>query len=136
MATDGFTDAQKEMMMIAKESRTGMQISGSLTLWSGLGLTPVYLIFQFLVYSLLELVPVLLAILGAILFLSGRLNQDTLEKHFGMQCQKGKSNDNPTVLQFIKNTDILRQVGLMWFDDARGELSKECYWRLAINWWH
>ena len=32
MATDGFTDAQKEMMMIAKESRTGMQISGSLTL--------------------------------------------------------------------------------------------------------
>jgi len=31
MARDGFTDAEKEMMMIARESRTGMQISGTVT---------------------------------------------------------------------------------------------------------
>ena len=32
MARDGFTNAEKEMMMIARESRTGMQISGTATL--------------------------------------------------------------------------------------------------------
>jgi len=42
------------------------------------------------VNSFLELVPVLLAIPGASCFLSGRLNQDALEKYFGMHRQKGK----------------------------------------------
>jgi len=80
----------------------------------------IYIVFN----SFLELVPVLLAIPGASCFLSGRLNQDALEKHLGMHRQKGKSNDNPTVLQFVKNTDTLRQVGMMWFDDARGNYRK------------
>ena len=65
-----------------------------------------------------------LAIPGVSCFMSGRVNQDSLEKHFGMQRQKGKSNDNLTVLQFVKNSDTIRQVGLMWFDDARGNCRK------------
>ena len=57
-------------------------------------------------------------------FMSRRVNQDSLEKNFGMQRQKGKSNDNPTVLQFVKNSGTIHQVGLMWFDDARGNCRK------------
>jgi len=65
--------------------------------------------------------------------MSGRVNQDCLEKNFGMQRQKGKSNDNPTVLQFVKNSDTICQVGMMWFDDARGNCRKSVGIRQSID---
>ena len=37
-----------------------------------------------------------------------------------MQRQKGKSNENPSVIEFAKNSETLRLVGNMWFDDAKG----------------
>ena len=37
-----------------------------------------------------------------------------------MQQQKGKSNENPSVIEFAKNSETLRLVGNMWFDDAKG----------------
>ena len=54
------------------------------------------------------------------MFLSGIISQDPLEKHFGMQRQKGKSNDNPTVMECIKNAETLRIVGNLWFNDKSG----------------
>ena len=50
-----------------------------------------------------------------------------------MQCQQGKSNDNPTVLQFVKNSDTIRQVGLMWFDDAKGNFQKSVSVQQSID---
>ena len=60
------------------------------------------------------------AIPGVKCFLSNRLCQDPLEKYFGMQRQTEKSNENPSVAEFAKNSETLRLVGNMWFDDARG----------------
>jgi len=49
-----------------------------------------------------ELVPFLLNIPGVKSFLSEHLSQDPLEKYFGMQRQKGGTNANPNVAQFLK----------------------------------
>ena len=54
------------------------------------------------------------------MFLSGMISQDPLEKHFGMQRQNGKSNDNPTVMECIENAETLRIVGNLWFNDKSG----------------
>jgi len=78
----------------------------------------------FSVHSLLELIPIVFGIPRVSCFLKGRILQDPLEKYFGMQCQKGKANDNPTVMEFVKNNDTIRLVGTMWFDDARGNCHK------------
>ena len=54
------------------------------------------------------------------MFLSGMISQDPLEKHFSVQHQKGKSNENPTVMECIKNAETLRTVGSLWFNDKSG----------------
>jgi len=56
------------------------------------------------VFSFLELIPYLFEIVGVNSFLAEKLSQDALEKFFGIQRQCGKSNENPTVAQFLKNT--------------------------------
>jgi hypothetical protein len=43
-------------------------------------------------------------------FLSNKLCQDPLEKFFGQQRQRGRVNENPTVNDFIKNSQALRVV--------------------------
>lgn len=43
-------------------------------------------------------------------FLSEKLTQDPLENFFGCQRQKGKTNENPTVADFLKNTQSLRVI--------------------------
>ena len=53
-------------------------------------------------------------------FLSNKINQDPLEKFFGIQRQAGRSSDNPTVAQFIKNTDTIRIINSIWIDDVIG----------------
>jgi len=62
-------------------------------------------------------------------FLSNKINQDPLEKFFGIQRQTGRSNENPTVAQFIKNTDTIRVINSIWIDDitgnCRGQNSKK-----------
>jgi len=37
-----------------------------------------------------------------------RISQDPLEKFFGLQRQRGKVNEHPSVQEFIKNTQALR----------------------------
>ena len=43
--------------------------------------------------------------------MSQRLCQDSLEKFFGCQRQRGRVNDNPNVAEFVKNTQAIRVIG-------------------------
>lgn len=70
--------------------------------------------------SFVELVPYILSVPGATCFFSNRINQDPLEKFFGMQRQSGKSNENPTVSEFIKNTENFRVISSIWMDNVTG----------------
>ena len=47
---------------------------------------------------------------GVTLFLSNAICQDPLEKFFGQQRQRGRTNENPNVFEFIKNTQALRVI--------------------------
>ena len=75
---------------------------------------------QFLVSSFLELIPYLFKIKGVSSFLSEKLSQDPLEKFFGVQRQQGRSNENPTVSQFLKNTQGLKVINSIWLKDITG----------------
>ena len=72
------------------------------------------------VSSFVELVPELFKISGVKVFLSDRINQDPLEKHFGRLRQQGRTNQNPTVAEALKNTQTLRVVDSVWLDDITG----------------
>ena len=74
-------------------------IDGAHTGWHAL--------FQYHHYFV-EMVPFLMKLPGATAFFSSRINQDPLEKFFGMQRQSGKANENPTTAEFIKNTENFR----------------------------
>ena len=63
-----------------------------------------------IVWSFLELVPYILKIPGVKFFLSEHLSQDPLEKFFGCQRQRGRTNENPTCSAFLKNTNALRVI--------------------------
>ena len=83
-----------------------------------------YLLSTFVIYMyvcsfcILELLETIFKIPQVSCFLSNRICQDMLEKYFSMQRQAGTINDNPTVLKFTKNSDTLRLIGNMWFEDA------------------
>ena len=53
---------------------------------------------------------------GVEVFLSDRINQDPLKKHFGRLRQQGHTNQNPTVAEALKNTETLRVVDSVWLD--------------------
>ena len=53
------------------------------------------------------------------MFLSEKLSQDPLEKFFGCQRQSG-TNNNPTVAQFLKNTQNLRVVNSICLNEVTG----------------
>ena len=78
----------------------------------------VTLYFYFTVNSFLELIPYLFKI-GVSCFLSEKLSQDPLEKFFGCQRQSG-TNDNPTVAQFLKNTQNLRVINSICLKEVTG----------------
>ena len=68
------------------------------------------------VASFLELLPYLMSIHGVTCFLSEKITQDPLEKFFGCQRQKGRSYENPTVADFLKNTQSLRVINSLGLD--------------------
>ena len=70
--------------------------------------------------SFMELILYLFQIEGVTCFLSEKLSQDALEKFFGCQRQKGKTNDNPTVYEFLKNTQALRIIDSIHVKDITG----------------
>lgn len=73
-----------------------------------------------IVSSFLELLPIVLKIQGVQVFLSDRINQDPLEKFFGRLRQRGRTHQNPTVAEALKNVQTLRVVDTVWVDDLTG----------------
>ena len=72
--------------------------------------------------SFVELVRYLFTMEDVRSFLSQRICQDPLERFFGCQRQCGAVHDNPTVHEFLKNTQTLRVVNSV----ARGPLRGNC----------
>ena len=68
----------------------------------------------------MEFVPSLFKIAGVHSFLSAWINQDPIEKFFSMQRQAGRAHQNPTVAEFIKNTETFRVISSIWIDDIVG----------------
>lgn len=68
----------------------------------------------------MELVPAIFEIPGITTFLSVKLNQDPLEKHFGLLRQRGSTNENPTVYEALKSTQALRVINGISVDDITG----------------
>ena len=60
------------------------------------------------------------AIPGVKVFLSEKLSQDTLEKFFGCQRQRGGTSDDPTVAEFLKNTNALRVINTVCRNVSHG----------------
>ena len=89
-----------------------------------------------LVSSFLELIPYLFKIKGVTHFLSEKLSQDPLEKFFGCQRQKGRSNENPMVGKFFKNTYSLRVINSINVREITGNCcgtKRKCYDLEASN---
>ena len=114
------------MMMIPLETRDGIYITGD----REYNRRCAYWMACFVpVSSFVEMVPFLMKLPGATAFFSSRINQDPLEKFFGMQRQSGKANENPTTAEFIKNTENFCIINSIWVDsitgNCRGRKSKE-----------
>lgn len=70
----------------------------------------IYLCF-FAALSFIDLVKyVFTSVPGVKFFLSEKVSQDPLEKFFGMQRQRGATNENPNAYQACKNTQALRVI--------------------------
>lgn len=80
----------------------------------------VYNLCNHAVSSFIELVKDIFKIPGVKLFLSGHINQDPVEKHFGRLRQQGRANQNPTVAEALKSTQTLRVIDSVWIDDITG----------------
>ena len=68
------------------------------------------MLYNVTVNSFVELVELIFKIPNVEVFLSERLCQDPLEKFFGCQRQRGKSNENPNMQQFCSGTQALRVI--------------------------
>ena len=71
-------------------------------------------------HSFTDLVPYLFNLPGVKYFLSERLCQDALEKFFGKQRQRGRSNENPNVAATLKNNQALRVISSINLDAVKG----------------
>ena len=60
------------------------------------------------VNSFIEMTEYIFTIPGVKVFLSNRICQDPLENFFGRQRQRGRVNEHPNALEFIRNTQALR----------------------------
>ena len=60
--------------------------------------------------SFVELVQYLFTCPGVTVFLSNRNCQDPLENFFGHQRQRGRDGENPSVADFLCNTQALRVI--------------------------
>ena len=75
----------------------------------------------------MELTQYLFTIPGVKLFLSERLSQDPLEKFFGCQRQRGGTADDPSVAEFLKNTNALRVINTTCCNVSRGNCKVKSY---------
>lgn len=82
------------------------------------------------------LLPRLFKIAGVTCFLSEKPSQDPLEKFFGCQRQKGRTNDNPTAYEFLKNTQALCVIDSIRIKEISGNsigCRRKCYDLEAVN---
>ena len=56
--------------------------------------------------------------------MSNMICQDPIEKFFGQQRQRGGAHENPTVAEFIKNTQALHVINTT-FDNIQGNNTKD-----------
>ena len=110
---EGHTAQERKMMIISQETLNGIHITGinmTLSLFN-------YLITFYVhaVSSFLELVPLILNLPGVSAFMSGKLNQDPLEKFFSCVRQV---NDNPTIGEALKTTQTFRVISAIRFSDV------------------
>lgn len=111
----GFTDEQKQHMVLSNPTDNGMRITG-MYVNKKFAVTESFSTVK----SFLELVPLLLKIDGVTAFLSEKLSQDPLEKFFGIQRQQGRANENPSIAQVLKNSQSLRVINSIWVKDLTG----------------
>ena len=99
-------------MLLSSETRLGIRITGIHTVLIILFMQETLILcFIHVVNSFIELVEYIFNhIPGVTLFLSNAICQDPLEKFFGQQRQRGRTNENPNVFEFIKNTQALRVI--------------------------
>ena len=112
----GFSIKEKQMMMLPRETLDGIRMTGTVDKVSIVITAFTY----FVVLSFCELLPYIFKIPGVTCFLSCKINQDILEKFFGLQRQAGRCSENPTVAEFIKTTENFRVVCSIWVDDILG----------------
>ena len=70
----------------------------------------ILILYFSIVKSFVELLRYILRIPGVKFFLSERLSQDPLENFFGCQRQRCRTNENPNLHEFCKNTQALRVI--------------------------
>lgn len=68
----------------------------------------------------MEFIPHIFGIEGVTSFLSEKLSQDPLEKYFGIQRQRGATNENPTAAEFMKTSQNLKVIDSIWIKDLTG----------------
>ena len=102
---EGFDKSQKILMMLSAETRQGLRLTGKTCLRA--------LIFEehpSFSDVIVELVQYAFTIPGVSVFLRNRVCQDPLESFFGQQQQRGRADENPSVSEFIRNTQALRVI--------------------------
>lgn len=107
MARPKFSAAQKYKMMLSQETLLGIRITG---IEYPILLYETIIPFFIAALSFIELVKYIFTIPGVKFFLSEKISQDPLEKFFGMQRQRGGTNENPNIYQALKNTQALRVI--------------------------
>ena len=125
---EGFTAAQKNMMLLSQQTLEGLRITSIYDLFTFTIYK--YDFFRFYTYVILlvasftEMTPLLLGLPGVICFFSEKLCQDPIESFFGKQRARGGRSDNPTVKQFCENTASLRVQGSAALEPVRGNCGK------------
>ena len=112
-----FSPADRKQMALSEITQNGMKITSRFII----SMVQACFIFSFCaVNSFLELIPFLLKLPGVTCFLTEKLSQDPLEKHFGCQRQMGRTNDNPKVHEFLSNTQSLRIIDSININEITG----------------
>lgn len=127
---EGFTPAEKKLMMLPNETQEGLRITGELiTVKFCIHHSAIIIIFHNAVNSFVEVTRHLLLQPGVNFILSEHFCQDPLESFFGHQRSCGGRNDNPTIQQFLKSTVSLRMQGSV----ALKQLAKGSYRKRPVN---
>ena len=71
-------------------------------------------------HSFVDLVRYLFTVPGVKSFLSERISQDPIEKFFGCRRQRGRVHENPSVADFIQNTQAFRVANVFARDTVKG----------------